>query len=132
MPETFSTPPELADLETMALDALKTIPDELRAKVADVVMRIDDFPDSTIQREMGLDDPFELLGLYRGVPLDEKSISDAPQDLDTIYLFRRPMLDYWCETGEDLAHLVRHVLIHEIGHHFGFSDEEMERLEQED
>ncbi|MDA1324203.1 MAG: metallopeptidase family protein [Proteobacteria bacterium] len=131
MTDPYSTPPDLADLEAMAHEALRSIPDVLRSRVADVVIRIDDFPDTEIQREMGLQDPFELLGLYRGVPLDEKSISDAPQDIDTIYLFRRPLLDYWCETGEDLTHLVRHVLIHEIGHHFGFYDDDMERLEQE-
>ncbi|MDA0653466.1 MAG: metallopeptidase family protein, partial [Proteobacteria bacterium] len=130
MTDPYSTPPDLADLEAMAHEALRSIPDVLRSRVADVVIRIDDFPDTEIQREMGLQDPFELLGLYRGVPLDEKSISDAPQDIDTIYLFRRPLLDYWCETGEDLTHLVRHVLIHEIGHHFGFYDDDMERLEQ--
>lgn len=127
----YSTPPDLADLEAMARQALQSIPDDLRSKITDVVIRIDEFPDTEIQRDMGLQNPFELLGLYRGVPLDAKSVSDAPQDIDTIYLFRRPLLDYWCETGEDLAHLVRHVLIHEIGHHFGFSDDDMVRLEQE-
>ena len=127
----YSTPPALADLEAMANEALKSIPDELRSKITDVIIRIDDFPDQKIQHDMGLNNPFELLGLYRGVPLDAKSVSDAPQDIDMIYLFRRPLLDYWCETGEELVHLVRHVLIHEIGHHFGFSDDDMARLEQE-
>jgi predicted Zn-dependent protease with MMP-like domain len=127
----YDTPPDLADLDAMARKALHLIPDMLRSRVADVIIRIEDFPDMEIRREMGLRDPFDLLGLYRGVPLDNKSVWDAPQDIDTIYLFRRPLLDYWCETGEDLTHLVRHVLIHEIGHHFGFSDDDMERLEQE-
>ena len=127
----YSTPPTLADLEAMAREALKSVPDNLRSKITDVIIRVDDFPDSNIQREMALNNPFELLGLYRGVPLEAKSVSDAPQDIDMIFLFRRPLLDYWCQTGEDLAHLVRHVLIHEIGHHFGFSDDDMARLEQE-
>jgi len=127
----YSTPPDLADLQAMAHEALQSIPDDLRSKITDVVTRIDEFPDTEIQRDMDLQNPFELLGLYRGVPLDAKNVSDAPQHIDTIYLFRRPLLDYWCETGEDLAHLVRHVLIHEIGHHFGFSDDDMARLEQE-
>lgn len=128
MTATYSTPPDLADMEAMAHEALQTIPEDLRSKFTDVVIRIDDFPDSEIQGDMGLQTPFDLLGLYRGVPLDAKSVADAPQHIDTIYLFRRPLLDYWCETGEDLAHLVRHVLIHEIGHHFGFSDADMARL----
>ncbi len=127
----YSTPPDLADMESMAREALRSIPNSLRSRITDVVIRIDDFPDTEIQRDMGLQNPFQLLGLYRGVPLDAKSVSDAPQHVDIIYLFRRPLLDYWCETGEDLAHLVRHVLIHEIGHHFGFSDADMERIEQQ-
>ena len=78
---------------------------------------------------MKLESPYELLGLYRGVSLDEKSVSESPQDVDMIFLYRTPLLDYWCETGEDLSHLIRHVLIHEIGHHFGFSDADMEKIE---
>lgn len=128
----YRNPPDLADFEAMARRALRSIPDHLRSRVTDVIIRVDDFPDAEIQRDMGLKSPFELLGLYRGVPIDEKSVLDAPQDIDTVYLFRRPLLDYWCETGEDLEHLVRHVLIHEIGHHFGFSDDDMARLEAGD
>jgi predicted Zn-dependent protease with MMP-like domain len=78
---------------------------------------------------MALDSPFDILGLYRGVALPRKSISDPRPQLDMIFLYRRPILDYWCETSEDLAHLVRHVMIHEIGHHFGFSDADMARIE---
>ena len=78
---------------------------------------------------MELESPFDLMGLYRGVDLAHRSVLDVPRGPDLIFLYRRPLLDYWCETGEDLAHLVRHVLIHEIGHHFGFSDDDMERIE---
>ena len=78
---------------------------------------------------MELESPFDILGLYVGVSLDQKSLSDTPSDIDRIYLYRRPILDYWCETEEDLYHLVRHVLIHEIGHHFGFSDDDMDQIE---
>jgi predicted Zn-dependent protease with MMP-like domain len=131
MTKPCSIPPSLSDIEAMAQDALQIIPDDLRSKITDIVIRIDDFPDTAMQRDLSLDNPFELLGLYQGVSLDAKSVSDAPQHIDTVYLFRRPLLDYWCETGEDLAHLVRHVLIHEIGHHFGFSDDEMARIEQD-
>ncbi|MBT5413016.1 MAG: metallopeptidase family protein [Rhodospirillaceae bacterium] len=115
----------------MAREALAVIPAELRRFLGDVGIRVSEFPDSETEEEMGLESPFDLLGLYRGVSLDRKSVSDAPQDLDMIFLYRRPILDYWCEAGEDLAHIVRHVLIHEIGHHFGFSDDDMERLEAE-
>lgn len=130
MTTAYRTPPDLAEMEALAREALNSIPAVLRSKITDVVIRVDEFPDTEIQRDMGLQNPYELLGLYRGVPLDAKSVSDTPQHIDTIYLFRRPLLDYWCTTGEDLAHLVRHVLIHEIGHHFGFSDDDMARLEQ--
>jgi predicted Zn-dependent protease with MMP-like domain len=131
MTNSFTAPPDLADIEAMAHDALKLIPDMLRDKARDVVIRVEDFPDAEVERDMGLESPFDLLGLYQGVPFGARSVSDAPQALDMIFLYRRPLLDYWCETGEELAFLVRHVLIHEIGHHFGFSDEDMERIEAE-
>lgn len=129
MTSQFTTPPDLADLEAMARHALATIPGILREKVDGVVIRVEEFPDPDTEAEMGLESPFDLLGLYRGVPFGQKSVTDAPQDVDMIFLYRRPLLDYWCETGEDLYRLVRHTLIHEIGHHFGFSDEDMERIE---
>jgi len=93
------------------------------------VIRVEDFPDAETEQEMGLEDPFELLGLYRGVSLQHKSTLYTHDDVDMIFLYRRPILDYWCETGEDLTHIVRHVLIHEVGHHLGLSDEDMERIE---
>ena len=127
----FTGPPDLADIETMARAALETIPAVLRAKVNDVVIRVEEFCDPETEREMGLESPFDLLGLYRGVPFGQRSVIDTPHDVDMIFLYRRPLLDFWCETGEDLYDLVRNTLIHEIGHHFGFSDDDMERLEAE-
>ena len=129
MTQLYTTAPDLADMEALAREALAAVPDILRDKVEGVIIRIEDFPDPATEREMGLQSPFDLLGLYRGVPFGEKGVSATPQDIDMIFLYRRPLLDYWCETGEDLTHLVRHVLIHEIGHHFGFSDEQMEAIE---
>jgi predicted Zn-dependent protease with MMP-like domain len=125
-------PPSAADIESLAQQALATIPEELRRHVGAVVIRIEEFPDEEIEEEMGLESPFDLLGLYRGVALTQRSVTMPSPHADMVFLYRRPLLDYWCETGEALADLVRHVLIHEIGHHFGFSDEDMERLEEED
>jgi len=123
--------PDLNQFEDLAQQTLQTIPIELREHVTDVVIRVDEFPDAETERELKLESPFELLGLYRGVSLDQKSVVQAPDNVDMIFLYRGPILDYWCETGEDLTHIVRHVLIHEIGHHFGFSDADMERIESD-
>jgi predicted Zn-dependent protease with MMP-like domain len=130
MAEANATAPTLADIEEIARAELRSIPAPLRRHVGDVVIRVEDFCDAEIEREMGLDSPFDLLGLYQGVSLGQKSVSGIVQDLDRIFLYRRPMLDYWCESGEPLRSIVRHVLIHEIGHHFGFSDDDMDRIEQ--
>ena len=132
MTTAFSVPPGLAELEAITRDAYGTLPGEMRRFVGDVVIRVEEFPDEETEREMELESPFDLLGLYRGVSLDRKSITDAPDDIDMIFIYRRPVLDYWCETGEDLTHIVRHVLIHEIGHHFGFGDEDMDRIERQE
>ena len=125
-------PPSLADLEQMAQAAFATLPAELKKPLGDVLIRIEEFPDEETEKAMELESPFDILGLYQGVALPNKSVMDPHSGIDTIYLYRRPILDYWCETSEDLNHVVRHVLIHEIGHHFGFSDEDMERIESGD
>ena len=126
------TAPDLADIEALAKTAFETIPETLRRHTDGVVVRVQEFPDRETERAMGLQSPFDLLGLYHGVSLDQKSVAATPQSVDMIFLYRRPLLDYWCETGEDLYDIVRHVLIHEIGHHFGFSDDDMERIEAEE
>lgn len=126
---THALPPQLAELERMAEEALETIPPELLAPVGDVLIQVEEFPDEETEKEMELESPFDLLGLYRGVDLTRQSVADTRTTPDMIFLYRRPILDYWCETGEDLFAIVRHVLIHEIGHHFGLSDEDMDRIE---
>ncbi|NQV83365.1 MAG: metallopeptidase family protein [Rhodospirillales bacterium] len=124
-------PPTLEDFETVAKAELARLPIELAGHTADIVIRIADFPDADVERELGLESPFDLLGLYQGISIDRKSVSHTPQDVDMIFLYRRPILDYWSQTGLDLADIIRNVLIHEIGHHFGFSDADMDRIEGE-
>jgi predicted Zn-dependent protease with MMP-like domain len=127
----FGPPPSLGDLELLAERALATVPAALKRHMGRVVIRVDEFPDEETEREMDLASPFDILGLYRGVALPHQSVMDPRAEPELIFLYRRPILDYWCETGEPLPAVVRHVLIHEIGHHFGFSDEDMERIERE-
>lgn len=124
-------PPSIDDIALLAEEALGTIPGELLANAENIVVKVEDFPSDEIMEEMELESPFDILGLYQGVDLPSRSIADIGRLPDIVTLYRRPMLDYWCDSGEPLADIVRHVLIHEIGHHFGFSDEEMERLEEE-
>ena len=124
----FTTPPTLEDFAAVAEQALADIPADLSALVDGVALRVDDFPDEETVREMELESPFDLLGLYSGVPFGEKTMAMAAQP-DMIFLYRRPILDYWCDSGEDLTHVIKHVLIHEIGHHYGLSDDDMEALE---
>jgi predicted Zn-dependent protease with MMP-like domain len=126
-----ATPPTLAEIEILAAAELDRIPDELRRHLDSVVLKIDEFPDEETERELDLDSPFDLLGLYRGIALPQQSLLQVRTGPDMVFLYRRPILDYWCETGEDLRAVIRNVLIHEIGHHFGFSDEDMDRLERE-
>ena len=127
----YGTPPSLDDILELAETALSAIPQELRNLVGGTVMAVEEAPDDEILAEMGMESPWELTGLYRGTPLTQKSVLDVPTEPDTIVLFREPILLEWIETGEDLFRLVRNVIIHEVGHHFGFSDGEIARLEGE-
>ena len=124
-----TAPPSAADIETMADREYRRIPAFLRAQVDAVVVRVDEFPSDEVREDMALESPFDLLGLYQGVSLDRSGVGDVRHDVDMIFLYRRPLLDYWIETGDALEDIVRHVLIHEIGHHFGLSDDDMERIE---
>ena len=126
-----TTPPTLAELHQIASIELARIPETLRRHVCNVVVVVEEFPDEETEDEMDLESPFDLLGLYRGVALPFQSVLNVRTSPDMIFLYRRPILDYWCETALDLHAVVRHVLIHEIGHHFGFSDDDMDRIERE-
>ncbi len=127
----WGSPPSLDDLAALAETAYAEIPAGFRALTEGVIIRIDEFPDDETLRDLELESPFDLMGLYRGIHIGDKDGGHAPTDVDMIFLYRRPLLDYWCESGEDLPHLIRHVLIHEIGHHFGLSDDDMDRIEND-
>jgi len=124
--------PTLADIDEMARAVLADLPAHFARHTEGVVIQVTDFPEDDVCEEMELESPFDILGLYQGIALDEKDIGASGALPDMVFLYRRPILDYWCESGLDLRHVVRHVLIHEIGHHFGFSDEEMEAIEAQE
>ncbi len=122
--------PGLEEIETLARAALARLPEQFAAHLGDVVLMVEDFADEALLRDLGMDDPFELTGVYEGLPLQDKSIARSGDMPDRIRLFRVPILDEWVARGDEtLEHLVAHVLIHEVGHHFGLSDEAMHALE---
>jgi predicted Zn-dependent protease with MMP-like domain len=122
--------PDLDRIEQLARAALDRLPPEFRAHLADVVVLVEDFADDATLDQMGIEDPFDLTGLYSGRPIGDKSSSDSGTLPDVIHLYRRPILDEWAETGVSLEALVTHVLVHEVGHHFGLSDADMHALEE--
>jgi predicted Zn-dependent protease with MMP-like domain len=121
--------PSLDDLEALARDAFASLPEEFRALADDIVFMVQDFPDEDVIREMGLESEFDILGLFQGPGLAAQEGRGAHGAQTMIFLYRRPIIDYWAEHRETLGHIVRHVLIHEIGHHFGLSDEAMHAIE---
>jgi predicted Zn-dependent protease with MMP-like domain len=123
--------PSLADFEQLAAEAWDRLPADFRAICKDVIIRVEDFADDAVLKDLGIDSPFDLMGLYQGVSLDRKSVLDPPREPDMVFLYRRAILDYWAEGEEALGPLITHVLVHEIGHHFGFSDADMEAIESE-
>ncbi len=127
----FGHPPSLEDIENMAERALSTIPLRLARHVQSVGIAVENMPDEETLEELEIESGWDLTGLYRGTPLTERSVSDPVREPDLIFLYREPILLEWIETGEDLYRLVRNVVIHEVAHHFGFSDAEIEALERE-
>ena len=124
------TAPSLVELEVMAGDILRRLPRRFRDLCDDVVIHVDDFPSEETLHEMGAESEFDLLGLFQGVGLPFRSESAPVQMPNMIWLYRRPILDYWAEHEETLGAIVRHVLVHEIGHHFGLSDADMTAIEE--
>jgi len=122
--------PDLDAFERMAEEAYAALPDGFRALCRGLVVRVEDFPDDETLRELDCEGPFDLLGLFRGVGLAQGGAGlQTGQFPNMVWLYRRPILDYWAEHDETLGSIVTHVLVHEIGHHFGLSDEDMAAIE---
>lgn len=123
-------PPSAEEIEAIARRALESLPEAFSRHLGDVVLLVEDFADEETLEAMEIEDPFDLTGIYEGIPLTERSVEHSGTLPDRIRLFRRPILDEWASGGDTLEHLVAHVLIHEAGHHFGLSDEDMHALEE--
>jgi predicted Zn-dependent protease with MMP-like domain len=121
--------PDADAIEAIARAAMVRLPDAFRVHLDGVVLQVEEFADEAVLDEMGIDDPFALSGLYTGRPIGMKSVDDSGTMPDVIHLYRRPLLDEWAEGEVTLEALVTHVIIHEIGHHFGLSDDDMHALE---
>ncbi len=121
--------PSLAEFEALAMQVLRSLPERFRALCADLVIQVDDFPTDEVLDHMGIESPFDLMGLFQGIglPFRSEAVSGAMPNM--IWLYRRPILDYWAEHEDSLGAVIAHVLVHEIGHHFGLSDADMEAIE---
>jgi predicted Zn-dependent protease with MMP-like domain len=127
--QTFA--PDAAEIERLADAAIERLPEGFRRHLDGVVLRVDDFAEEEVLAQLGLADPFDLTGLYTGRPIGERSSMHSGELPAMIHLYRRPLLDEWAETGVGLEDLITHVIFHEVGHHFGFSDAEMHAIEDQ-
>jgi len=121
--------PSLAEIEVMAEEAFRRLPEKFRALCEELVIRVEDFPTDEVLDALGAETEYDLLGLFQGVGLPFRSESASGQMPNMIWLYRRPIIDYWAENDESFGAIVTHVLVHEIGHHFGLSDADMEAIE---
>ncbi|MBB3145592.1 putative Zn-dependent protease with MMP-like domain [Phyllobacterium trifolii] len=121
--------PSLGEIESLAIEAYAHLPETFRALCGDITIQVSEFPDDQIIEDMGLESPFDLLGLFEGTGIGERFSLQTGEQPNRITIYRRAVLDYWAEYEEALGDIVAHILIHEIGHHFGLSDEDMERIE---
>ena len=126
----FEIPPSADEMEAIARRALLSLPEPFAGHLRDVVLLIEEFADDETLDAMDIEDPFDLTGIYEGIPLTERSVDQSGTLPDKIRLFRRPILDEWAGDEDTLEHLIAHVLVHEVGHHFGLSDEDMHQLEE--
>ncbi len=127
---TERTAPDGSTIVALVSQAIEALPEPYRIAAAEVVLRVEDFASEAILRDMDIVDPFDLTGLYEGVPLTQKSVMDQPLGPDVIWLFRRPILDEWATRGDvTLGELVAHVFIHELAHHFGWTDDEIAAID---
>jgi len=125
-PSPAAIAPDLLMIEQLAREAVIALPEPFRAAATLVALRVEDFAPEGILEAMGVDSPYDLTGLYEGTPLTEQSVGDQPTQPDMIWLFRKPILDEWIERGDvSIAELVTHVMIHELAHHFGWSDDDI-------
>jgi predicted Zn-dependent protease with MMP-like domain len=125
----FGNPPSADEMEAIALRALQALPEPFADHLRDVVLLVEEFADDATLDAMRIEEPFDLTGIYEGIPITERSVDHSGTMPDRIRLFRRPILDEWAGGEDTLEHLVAHVLVHEVGHHFGLSDEDMHALE---
>jgi predicted Zn-dependent protease with MMP-like domain len=131
MDRRFGKAPSAAEIEAMARASLDRLPEPFASHLKDVVLTVEELADEATLRDMGIDEPFELTGLYHGLPIGEKSVDHSGTLPDRITIYRRAILDEWAAEGESLEHLVHHILVHEVGHHFGLSDADMHALEEQ-
>ena len=129
MARRFDHPPTAEEIEAIARDAMAALPDRFLSHLAHVVLQVDEYADDALLAEMGIDHPLDLTGVYEGIPMGQRSVETSGTLPDRIRLFRQAILAEWAEEGERFEHLVGHILIHEVGHHFGLSDEDMHALE---
>ena len=128
---TKATAPDAGDIEAMALAAVETLPEAFRDHARAVVLRVEDLAPDAVLDDLGIADPYELTGLYDGMPLTQKSVADQPGQPDAIWLFRRALLDEWVARGDvALGDLVAHVMVHELAHHFGWSDADIATIDE--
>ena len=127
--QTFA--PDAAEIERLAEAAIARLPERFRRHLANVVLRVEDYAEEEVLESLGIEDAFELTGLYSGRSLDKQDSWASGELPPMIHLYRRPLLDEWAETGVSLEALITHVIVHEVGHHFGFSDAQMHAIEEQ-
>ena len=131
MARRFDHPPTAEEIEAIARDAMRRLPEPFASHLADVVLQVDEYADDALLGELDIEHPLDLTGVYEGIPIGQRSVDTSGTLPDRIRLFRQAILAEWAEEGEPFEHLVRHILIHEVGHHFGLSDADMHAIEEQ-